>query len=94
MVDGYDSSYFSSLWLKQAFQSLTEAESSKTIVMPVMIIGTNNLEEEVATIKATVEKLTKKNKEKEARLKLQEEKIIRLTRKLEKRLVRSFLKNS
>jgi len=62
--------------------------------MPVMIIGTNNLEEEVATIKATVEKLTKKNKEKEARLKLQEEKIIRLTRKLEKRLVRSFLKNS
>jgi len=36
-------------------------------------------------MKATLEKLVKANEEKEAHIRLQEEKIIRLTRKLEKR---------
>ena len=51
--------------LKQAFQSEIEAESSKTVVIPVMRIGTNNLEEKMATMKAMLEWLVKESKEKE-----------------------------
>jgi len=60
----------------------TEAESSKTVVMPVMTIGTNNLEEEMVSMKAMLEQIVKESEEKEAHIKLQEEKIARLTRKL------------
>ena len=49
-----------------------------------MRLGTNNLEEEMAAMKAMLEWLIKESEEKEARIKLQEEKITRLTRKLEK----------
>jgi len=48
------------------FQSETEAESSKTVVIPVMTIGTNNLEEEMDAMKAMLEKLVKENEEKAA----------------------------
>jgi len=92
-VEDYYSSDSSSPSLKQVFQSETEAESSKTVVMPVMTIGTNNLEEEVAAIKAMLERLVKDSEEKEARIKLQEEKIARLTRKLEKQPARSLAKS-
>jgi len=54
--------------------------------MPVMTIGTNNFEEEMASIKAMLERPIKKSEEMEACIELQEEKIARLTRKLEKRL--------
>ena len=40
-----------------------------------MTIGTNNLEEEMAAMKAILERLVKESEEKEARIKLQEEKI-------------------
>ena len=52
--------------------------------MPVMTIGTNNLEGEMVAIKAMLERLIKECEEKNVRIKLQEEKIARLTRKLEK----------
>jgi len=58
--------------------------------MPVMIIGTNNLKEERAEMKAMLESLIKEKKEKEASIKLHERKIARLTRKLEKRPARSL----
>jgi len=38
--------------------------------MLVMTIGTNNLEEEMAAMKAILERLIKKSEEKEARIKL------------------------
>jgi len=38
--------------------------------MPVMTIGTNNLEEEIAAMKAMLERLVKENEEKEACIKL------------------------
>jgi len=47
-----------------------------------MTIGTNNLEEEIAPMKAMLEQLVKESEEKEVRIELQEEK--RLTKKLEK----------
>jgi len=49
-----------------------------------MIIVTNNWDEEMAAMMAMLEKLVKENEEKEACIKLQEEKIARMTRKLEK----------
>jgi len=84
-VEDYYSSDSSSPSLKQIFQSEIEAESSKTIVMLVMTIGTNNLGEEMAAKKAMLERLVKKSEEKEAHIMLQEEKSPRLTRKLENR---------
>ena len=64
-VEDYYSSDSCSPSLKQVFQSKTEDESSKTIVIPVMTIGTNNLEEEMAAMKAMLERLVKENEEKE-----------------------------
>jgi len=52
--------------------------------MLVIIISTNNLEEEMAARKAMLERLIKESEEKEAHIKLQEEKIARLTKLLEK----------
>jgi len=89
-VEDYYSSDSSSASLKQVFQLEAETESSNTIVMPVMTIGTNNLKEETAAM----EQLIKESEENEARIKLQEEKITRLTRKLEKRPTQSLAKSS
>ena len=49
-----------------------------------MIICTNNMKEEMAAMKAMLERLIKESEEKEAHIKLQEEKIARLTKLLEK----------
>ena len=49
--------------------SKTEVESSKTVVMPTMITGTTTLEEEMANMKAILEKLTRDNEENEVRIK-------------------------
>ena len=78
--------------LKQAFRSETEAESSKTVVIPVMTTVQTTWKEEMAATKAMLERLVKKSEEKEARIKLQEEKIARLTRKLEKQPAQSLAK--
>ena len=61
--------------------------------MPVMTIGTNSLEEKMAAMKAMLELLVKESEEKEAHIKLQEEKIARLTRNLEKRPAQSLAKS-
>ena len=92
-VEDYYSNDSSSPSLKQVFQSKTEVESSKTIVMLVMTIGTNNLEEGMAAMMTMMEQLIKESEEKEACIKLQEEKITRLTRKLKKRRARSLAKS-
>jgi len=74
-VEDYYSNSSSSPSSKGARMSETKVESSKTVVMPAMMIGTTTLEEEMANMKAILEKLTKDNEEMEARIKLQEEKI-------------------
>ena len=65
--------------------SETEDEPSKTVIMPAMMAGTTTLEKEMANMKAMLENLTRESEEKEARIKLQEEKIAQLTKKLKKR---------
>jgi len=62
--------------------------------MPIMTIGTNNLEEEMAAMKAMLEQLLKKSEENEACIKLHEENIARLTKKLEKQQAQSLMKSS
>jgi len=49
-----------------------------------MIIGTNNLKEEMDAMKGMLERLVNKSEEKETCIKLQEKKIIRLTKNLKK----------
>jgi len=51
--------------------------------MAVVTIGTNNWEEEIAIMRAMLEKLIKESEQKVVRIKLHEKKIARLTRKLE-----------
>jgi len=51
--------------LKRVFPSQIEVKSSKTIIIVVTIVGTNNWEEDTAAMKAMLEKLTKESKEKE-----------------------------
>jgi len=74
--------------------SETEVRSSKTVVMPAMMIGPTTLEEEMTNMKAILGKLTRENEEKEARIKLQVEKITKLTRELEKQPAQSSTKDS
>jgi len=64
-VEDYYSNDSSSPSLKQVFQSETEAKSSKTIIMTVITIGTNNFKEEMAAMKAMLERLVKESEEKE-----------------------------
>jgi len=59
-----------------------------------MMTGTTTLEEEMGNMKAILEKLTRDNEEKEAYIKFQEEKIAKLTRKLEKWPAQSFTNDS
>jgi len=62
--------------------------------MPIMTIGTNNLEEQMAAMKGMLERLVEDSEEKEVQIKLKEKKIVRLTRKLERLLARSLTKGS
>jgi len=71
-----------------------EVESFKTVVMPSMMTGTTTLEEEMANMKVILEKLTRDNEGKEARIKLQDENIAKLNRILEKRPAQSSIKDS
>jgi len=61
--------------------------------MPVMTIGTNNLEEEMASMKTMLKRLVKESEEKDTCIKLPKEKITRLTRKLENRPTRYLAKS-
>ena len=52
--------------------------------MPVMVIETINLKEQLTDLKATLERLLKENVENDAQIKRQNKQIVDLTKKLEK----------
>jgi len=52
--------------------------------MPIMVIGAFNLGEQIASMKATLERLCKENVDKDTKIKLQNEQIIDLIKVLEK----------
>jgi len=83
-VEDYYSSDFSSSSLRKAALTQSEAQSSPTVIVHAMIIGAVNFEEEFASMKATLERLSKKSAEKDARIKRQEEHIAKLLKKLYK----------
>ena len=69
---------------KESLLSHAEIESSNTVVMPVMVTEVTNIEEQLASMKATMDKLLKEGAQKDAQIKCQNEQIAYLTKKLEK----------
>ena len=62
----------------------SEAESLQTVIMLAMMIGAVNFEEEFASMKAMLERLSEESAEKDTRIKRQEEHIAKLLKKLDK----------
>jgi len=81
--DGCSSSDSSLASWKGSFSSHAKTESSDTVIMPVMVTGATNLEEQLASMKATPDRLSKDSAEKDAQIKRQNDQIVELTKKLE-----------
>jgi len=62
--DGYSSSNSSAATPKESPSSHVEVESSDTVVMPVMVTEAVNIEEQLASMKATLDRLSKESAEK------------------------------
>jgi len=90
--DDYGSSNSALTSPRDSLFSQVEVESSDTIVMPVMVIDAINLEEELASMKVTLERLSKQSAEKDAQIKCQNKYIADLTKKLEKQSSGAFNK--
>jgi len=71
-----------------------EAESSDTVIMPVMMTGAANLKEQLASMKATLDRLSKESAEKDAQIKRQNDQIAELTKRLEKKFSKTSNKGS
>jgi len=82
---GYLSSDSSSTSSKKSLSSHAEAKSSDTVIMPVMVTEAANFEEQLASMKATLDRLSKESAEKDAQMKRQSKQIVELTKKLEKK---------
>ena len=57
--DGYSSSNSSAAAPKESPSSHVEVKSSDTIIMSVMVTETANIEEQLASMKATLDRLSK-----------------------------------
>ena len=62
-----------------------EVKSSDIVVMPVMVTEAANIKEQLASMKATLDRLSKESAEKDAQIKCQKEHIAQLMKKLEKK---------
>ena len=71
-----------------------EAESSDTVIMPVMMTGATNLKEQLASMMATLDRLSKESAETDAQIKRQNDQIAELTKRLEKKLSEASNKGS
>jgi len=81
--DYHRSDSFASLPKRVVFPQ-SEVEWSQTAIIPAMMIGAVNFEEEFASMKATLERLSKESTEKDARIIRQEEHIAKLLKNLDK----------
>ena len=66
--DGYSSSDSSSATPKESPASHVEVESSDTVVMPVMVTEAANIEEQLASMKAALDRLSKERAKKTPKL--------------------------
>jgi len=92
--DDYGSSDSSSISPRDSLFSHVKDESSNTIIMPVMVTEAINLDEELANMKGTLERLSKESEEKNAQIKHQNKQIANLKKKLEKQLSEASNKSS
>jgi len=83
--DGYLSSDPSSISSKKSLSSHAKAEFSNIVIMLVMVTEVANFEEQLASMKATLDQLSKESAKKNAQIKRQNEQIAVLTKKLEKK---------
>jgi len=84
-VEDYYSGNSSAPLPRKAVFSQSKIELSRTVIVPPMMIGAVNFEEELASMKATLERLSKESTEKDTRIKLQEEHIAKLIKKTGKK---------
>jgi len=92
--DGYLSSNSSLLSSKESLFLHIEAESSDTVAMLVMITEAANIEEQLVSMKAILNKLLQESAERDAQIKRQNKQITDLTKKLEKRPIETSNKCS
>jgi len=71
--DGYLSSDLSAATPWESPASHVEVKSSDTVVMLVMVTEAANIEEQLAKMKATLDRLSKESAEKDAQIKRQNE---------------------
>ena len=90
--DDYGSSDSSPTSSRDSLFSHVEVESSDTVIMPVMVTKAINLDEQLADMKATLDRLSKENAKKDAQIKRQSKQIADLTKKLGKRTYKAFNK--
>jgi len=72
---GYSSSDSSLASSKGSLSSYAEAESSNTVIMPVMVTSATNFEEQLESMKAILDRLSKESVEKDAQIKRQNDQI-------------------
>jgi len=83
--DGYSSNDSSAATPKESPASHVEVESFNTVVLPIMVIEATNIEEQLASMKATLDRLSKESVIKDAQIKCQNDPIAELIKMLEKK---------
>jgi len=71
-----------------------EAESSDTVIMPVMVTNAANIKEQLTSMKATLDRLSRESSKKDAQIKRQNEQIVELMKRLEKKSFETSNKGS
>jgi len=92
--DGYSSSDSFLSTSKESLFFHTEVESSDTVVMPVMVTKAANVEEQLESMKATLDRPSRESAEKNAQIKCQNEQIAELMNRLEKKSSEASNKDS
>ena len=83
-ANGYSSSDSFSTSSKKSLSVHAEVESSDTVIMLVMMTEAVNFEEQLASMKATLDLLSKESAEKNTQIKSQNEQIVELRKKLKR----------
>jgi len=83
--DSYSSSNSFAATPKESPSTHVEVESSDTVIMPVMVTEAAEIKDQLASMKATLDRLSKESAEKDAQINRQNEQIAKLMKKLEKK---------
>ena len=83
--DVYSNSNFSFASWKRSLFAHAKTKSSDTAIMLVMMTKAANFKEQLVSMKATLDRLSKESVEKDAQIKLQNDQIVELMKKLEKK---------